>query len=90
MRWQIELLFKLWKSHLQLTAIGETWWAERVLCQLYAKMILMILFQWLIAPYRIQGETELRPVKTLQLLQHYQVSSLESISKMSAEAKIEA
>lgn len=75
-RWQIELLFKLWKSHLHLTALGDTWRAERVLCQLYAKMILMILFQWLIAPYRIQAETELSPVKALQLLQRYHVSSL--------------
>lgn len=45
-RWQIELLFKLWKSHGQI----DTWrsgkpWA--ILCELYAKVIAMIIQHWL-------------------------------------------
>lgn len=46
-RWQIELLFKLWKSHGGLEASrGER--AERVLCEVYAKLIGQVLQQWLL------------------------------------------
>jgi hypothetical protein len=46
-RWQIELLFKLWKSHGGLEALrGER--PERVLCELYAKMIGQVVQQWLL------------------------------------------
>jgi|HubBroStandDraft_1064217.scaffolds.fasta_scaffold83712_2 hypothetical protein len=46
-RWQIELLFKLWKSHGGLEALrgGR---AERVLCELYAKLIGQVVQQWLL------------------------------------------
>jgi hypothetical protein len=46
-RWQIELLFKLWKSHGGLEALrgGR---AERVLCELYAKLIGQVEQQWLL------------------------------------------
>lgn len=46
-RWQIELLFKLWKSHGGLEASrGER--AERVLCEVYAKLIGQVVQQWLL------------------------------------------
>lgn len=46
-RWQIELLFKLWKSHGGLeSSRGER--AERVLCEVYAKLIGQIIEHWLI------------------------------------------
>lgn len=46
-RWQIELLFKLWKSHGGLEASrGER--AERVLCEVYAKLIGQVIQQWLL------------------------------------------
>jgi hypothetical protein len=47
-RWQIELLFKLWKSHGQL----DTWRSgkpARILCEVYAKLLAMVVQQWALA-----------------------------------------
>lgn len=45
-RWQIELLFKLWKSHGGLSTSRSTkpW---RVLCEVYAKLLAMLVQHWL-------------------------------------------
>jgi len=46
-RWQMELLYKLWKSEglIDEWRTGNPW---RVLCELYAKLIGMLLQHWLI------------------------------------------
>jgi hypothetical protein len=45
-RWQIELLFKLWKSdgHLDKSRSENPW---RVLCEVYAKLIALIIQHWI-------------------------------------------
>ncbi len=46
-RWQIELLFKLWKSQGQV----DTWRSQqpwRILCEVYAKLLAMIVVHWVV------------------------------------------
>lgn len=46
-RWQIELLFKLWKSQGRLTSSRSTD-PQRVLCECYAKLIGLLIQHWLL------------------------------------------
>ena len=46
-RWQIELLFKLWKQH----ALVDEWSSQkpwRILCEVYAKLLAMLLQHWVL------------------------------------------
>jgi len=69
LRWQIELLFKLWKSEGQLNRVAGHL-RERVLCEIYAKLIGMVMFHYLTAPVR-WAKRELSPVKALQTLRRH-------------------
>lgn len=65
LRWQIELIFKLWKSGAKLDHLGA-WRTERVLCVLYAKLIGLVIFHWLAAPHRGGQTYELSWPKALR------------------------
>jgi len=68
-RWQIELIFKLWKSEAALARVAG-FRRPRILSELYAKLIGLVLTQSVMAPYRAV-DRELSPVKVLHILQHY-------------------
>jgi len=71
MRWQVELIFKLWKSQAELDRLAGLR-PQRILGEIYAKMIGIVLFHFLFAPLqfllRDQG-IELSPVKGWQVFQ---------------------
>ena len=69
LRWQVELLFKLWKSEGRLDRVAG-FRQERVLCELYAKLIGMIVFHYLTGPVRWR-ERELSPTKAFQTLRRH-------------------
>lgn len=55
LRWQIEILFRLWKQHCRI----DRWRSQnpwRILCEVYAKLIGVVLMHWLFLlywPYRL-------------------------------------
>jgi hypothetical protein len=47
-RWQIELMFKLWKSHNHLAAYRPTWTAAERMALFWGKLIVVVLQHWLL------------------------------------------
>jgi hypothetical protein len=68
-RWQIELLFKLWKSEGQIDAwCTQNPW--RVLCEIYAKLMALIFQQWFLVLgtwYRLDRS----PTQALRTIRHF-------------------
>lgn len=73
-RWQIELVFKLWKSYCGLKHIAG-YRRERILVELYAKLIGVALTHFLVAPLRMpcatQANREISPVKVRKIFQRF-------------------
>lgn len=72
LRWQIELLFKLWKSECQVDRIAG-YSKERVLCEIYAKLIGAVIFQYVSFPLR-WTDRELSPVKAIQTFRRFAIA----------------
>ena len=77
-RWQIELIFKVWKSQAKLAHLGD-YRPERVLCQLFARLIGLIIFHWMMAPWRVTVDRELSMTKAFNNLQRHIIRLLDSI-----------
>lgn len=73
-RWQIELVFKLWKSHCGLRRIAG-FRRERILAELYGKLIGVVLTHFLIAPLRMPdgplANREISSVKVRKIFQRF-------------------
>jgi methyl-accepting chemotaxis protein len=73
-RWQIELVFKLWKSYAGLREFAQMR-RERVLTELYARMIGLVLTHFLVAPLRMpEGaltNREISPVHARTIFQRF-------------------
>lgn len=78
-RWQIELLFKVCKSQAELDHV-RSWSAARVQCQLYARLLGVIIFQWLVSPYRFTQRGELSLSKAFGVMQRYSLALLEGLT----------
>jgi hypothetical protein len=85
LRWQIELLFKLWKSECQIDRIAGCI-RNRVLCEIYAKLIGSVIFQYVSFPFR-WTDHELSPIKAVQTFRRFAISiakALEDSSQLDA------
>lgn len=73
-RWQIELLFKLIKSYFGLRRFAQLR-PERILTELYAKLMALVLTLFLVGPLRLpladQPYREISPVKVRQICQRF-------------------
>jgi len=69
-RWQVELVFKLWKSQACLDGVGY-YGLARVLCQFYARLLGLILFHWSVAPYRSIPSGEISLPKAFAVFQRF-------------------
>ena len=79
-RWQIELLFKTCKSLCALDRIVGLR-RERVLSELYAKLIGLVVMQFLLAPYRDHAG-ELSVTKSVRIIQHHATDLVRSLGNL--------
>ena len=79
--WQIELLFKLWKSHGQVdnSRSQQPW---RILCEVYAKLLAMIVQHWVLLVGCWQQPNR-SLVKAAQAVQGYALALLSALGKSS-------
>jgi len=69
LRWQIELLFKLWKSHGHV-AEWRTAKPTRILCEVYAKLVALVFQQWMLVAGG-WGDPERSLFKAAQVVRSY-------------------
>ena len=80
LRWQIEVLFKFWKSFARLATVRVRR-PERFLCLLYAHLLGLLLFHALVAPFRLHGRAELSLPKAFQRFQRALPALIRAIAR---------
>jgi hypothetical protein len=74
-RWQVELVFKAWKSGLHLAVVTTTT-KHSTLCYLYGRMILILITSALSSPLRASvWQQQHRELSLLKLVRHFQSSA---------------
>ena len=82
-RWQIELLFKLWKSQGQVdTSRRQQPW--RILCEVYAKLISLIVLPWVLL-VSCWSAADRSMVKATQTVQAYALALGAAVATAGAE-----
>ena len=75
LRWQVELVFKSWKSHLHLNTLTTTT-KNSTLCYLYGQMLLIVLTSALGSPLRLAvWQQHQRELSLLKLARHFQAGA---------------
>lgn len=63
LRWQIELLFKLYKSHISIETIKGKSNSARILCELYAKFCVILIFHGIASCIKLEPDREISLIK---------------------------
>lgn len=81
MRWQIELIFKHRICECALDRVAGKR-RERVLCEIYAKLIGIVIFNFLVSPHRISADIELSMIKTHRTFKRHALRLALSLSNI--------
>jgi hypothetical protein len=75
LRWQVELVFRAWKSGLHLATVTTTT-KHSTLCYLYGRMLLILLTSALSSPLRVTvWQQQHRELSLFKLVRHFQASA---------------